>query len=455
MKLLFPIRLGAILLLAGGLLFAQEATPGSTLDSGSDTGTAPGTATSGDSGKFSGVAAKANLFRLFGASEQQFELSTQVVQEFDDNIFASSNRTSDLVTRTTLMTGFTAAARHTVFSVHYSPGYSFYRRFDGMNFLAHSFDQEISHQFSKFTSLSWSSNATYSPSRGGAPTLGSSLGSFAFALPSLEALQKGNSFTVVNISSQVGLNHQYSAHNSFAVQVTGGLNKFTPDSHNTINQTLSRKTETGGVNFSWDHSVSDSRSYGFQLTGLYLRNYGPASHEFHEAGELTFSQRLPKQFSLKLGAGPQFSIRSGILGAANGEVQPAYALDAELARNFGRSQFSIGYSRALQIGLANGSLTAHQAFLKAQRNVGRRGFANVSATYQLSDSQNNSRNLETYFVTGQVGYRISPMLILFCNVARTQQHSGGLLGNNLAFDKDQVAFGLVYDLARLLHGGVN
>lgn len=396
-----------------------------------------------------GAALRRNPFRHFQTKERQFGLAAQVVQVFDDNLFGSkTDKITDQITRASVLAGMSLASQHTSFVVHYTPEYSMYRRFDSLDFVSHSYDQTLLHDFSRHTHLDWRSNAAYYPSRGGVPSLPGGLGAFGFAMPSIEQLAKDEGFKVLDISSTAGVVHDFNARDTGRLEGSFSLTKYTPESPMSIANTLARQTEISGLNAGWEREINSGRHIGALVTAVYLRYLGPNSHEYHESAEVTFRQRLPKRFAISLGAGPQFNERRGIPATAG--YEPAYALDAALTRDFSRSQLALGYRRALQVGLAEGSLTAHDAYIAWHEGIGRRGFLNLSGNYQHSDGLNGARRLESYFATAQAGYRLSPIFILFCNFAHSQQHSVGM--GDLAYAKNQYAIGVAYDFSEKLGG---
>lgn len=379
-------------------------------------------------------------FSRFTKGFSSFDAVMQVEASYDDNVLSDdAHPLSDVVARVTLMTGAHRRWRRTSWDIRYVPEFNEYTRNDSLSFISHAFNQNVTHNLSAHTSLSWDANFSRYESRAGAPSVAVDFGTVNLLLPNLQALSGNQRFTVTSASTSLSWDKQFSARDDVGVSVGAGLSRFQQESGAPVAY-IQPNTQSYNVTLNYRRKLAAHTSVGIVGSALYLRQTSPKGHENDQTLGLTLQQELGRGWVFSAGGGPMFRhATSGVIGATGN----SYFGRAELSRNMKRSSFSVGYARSLQLGIANSSFLLDQITGAFFHSFTRRLYTNSALSYSTNPS--STYGTDTFGAGIQLGYRLTPRWIAFTNYARGQQEANGQL-SGLTFHRNQFGFGIAVNL---------
>ncbi len=371
-----------------------------------------------------------------------FTLSGQVLGMYDDDIEGSAARGGGEMVQMSLFAGFNKHWANNDFKADYSPTFDRYVQDDQLDFLSHDYDQEFEHRLSAKTQLDWTARVSRYSSRYLTPAEPERFGDISIVVPDLESLSGINQVVVTSATSQVAILHDSSPRDTWSYGVMGGTSRFTPYGTVSPVMPLLQDFDDGGVNFGWRHKLSEKTSFGLSVTGGYVAETDPSTHELDETIQMNYS-RMVGQWKFELAGGPLMR-----QVPANAPIQKGdnYVANVGASRKIGHSMVNIAYSHSLQLGFVDGSVLADVVSGTIRHSVSRRFFVGSGGSYQHSNYPGAALN--GFIATGTLGYQINRDLIFLANYTHGQQDAIGDLAA-LGYHRNQYSMGLTYDFTRM------
>lgn len=368
--------------------------------------------------------------------------SLQVRGTYDDNVFVTDAfRKSDIITQFSGDLSVLKRTPRAKLEFHYMPEYDVHRRYDAFDSFSQGYAQSVTYEVSKYTDLNWELGVRNIPARNSLPfSFFSPLG-FAFSSYNPQALQNGIDILAGNTT--VGLAHRLTRHTRVNASGLASAISFSKLG----NQVLTgqpRLDYSGGLQFSLDHDLAQKSTIGFRETSTYFAFVNPGSHQFFHTLEGTYKRDLGHGFSADLGAGPSFSEAQNFAPSAPQNQSVSYAIDASVEQRFQLSTFYLRFTRGEQLGLLQGSLTAYSAVLGARRPFAHSWIASASVGYSRSDSVIGFNSTQGEVVTGNLEYRVSPVVSAVGTYSFALQHGENTNPFFSQYSRNQIAFGFRY-----------
>lgn len=368
----------------------------------------------------------------------------QATQTYDDNVFlANQFRKGDLVTKVAGRVSVAYLGRHTRFEAGYMPEYSIYQRYEPLNAIHHTYFHTFTRQATRKLEIHWRAQAYRMPSRGALPFKVTNFGGFTFMKYSLDALQDG--LNITGGSTVVGVTYRFNPRWKMTADVDGAATSFTERGSPTTPVVTQEMIFSAGARVNLAYEMTPRRSIGVRVSNTYFGFVGPSQHQHYQSIQATFEQRLPRHYTLSVGAGPGFSQSQGSSG-----LETTTFFNVNLERNLPGQGFGFTFQRAAQVGVLQGSILSYSGSARVHRNFGRRWISNIGASYTRSQGASGRNELELASGTAQVGYRLTRMIIPFVNYGYTHQKNLGSLTNARNVSRNQVAIGLVFNPGSIL-----
>lgn len=384
-----------------------------------------------------------SLFENGPEKPATFTLVGQFMTMYDDDIRGAFAPGGGALAQMSLFASFDKNWRHNEFHADYTPTFNRYFSDGDLNFTAQDYDQEFIHRISPRSEIDWTARVARYSSRYLSPTDPTRFGDLTITVPNLQSLSGVDDITVTTAQSRLAYLHDSSPRDTWTFAALGGISKFTPDDSTTLITPLVQRFYDVGVNMSWRHKLSETRSFGISMTTAYTAESGPTTHEFDETIEGTYSQMVGR-WRFDFSAGPLIRQVPKSSPFQNGNN---YVINVGATRKFGHSTVNAFYSRSLQMGFANGSVLAHSISGSVRHNLSERMFIGALGTYGYSSYP--GATLNGFISAGQFGYHLTRDLIAIANYTHGQQDATGDLAQ-LGYHRNQYSGGISYDFTHLL-----
>ncbi len=417
-----------------GCLWAQDSTPSAD------------TQLSADSQKSEREASPRTFFGQPFAGHWTFTSEFSYGQEYDDNVFDSSQvRLSDNVSR--ISARFTAAVqkKHLRMQVHYYPDYVVYKKYSDRDALSSRLAGQMDYSFSGRTDLTWTLDGDRAPGYTGSPVQLLSFGPLVLPVFDPSALQSNT--TILNADTGLGLTHRFSARDTVSINLQASTVKFTPANGVPLSTQFSQNSFSGTGTIRWDNEFIPRHKIGLELGNSYFGFLNPSSHSFYQYAKLRYSQSFGHGFQISAGAGP--SRQEGQANPFSGLPKTqgtGYAADFSFSKGSERQNIGITFSHGSQLGLTQGSLATDGAAISFMRRFGRKWHTDGSFGYSRSQSQLASlpSNNMSYSASGEVGYQFRPDLDFTAGYSYMNQTVDQTLPGIQDFDRNVYRVGVHY-----------
>lgn len=435
----YTTKLATLVLFTAGFLpcYAQEPTPVLIDKTGADA-TVP---TEVDNSAL--PLRERALFDKGMEKPSDFTLSGQVLGMYDDDIRGSAASGSGEMVQLSLFAGFNKHWGNNEFRADYTPTIDRYVQYNELDFISHDYDQEFVHRISPRSEIDWTARVSRYSSRYLTPTDPTRFGDLTIVVPNLESLSGINQVVVTSAASQIALLHQTSPRDTWNFGLLGGTSRFSPYGATTTITPLVQDFNDGGVTFGWRRKFSEKTSFGLSVTGGYVADSNPVTHELDETIQVSYSQMVGS-WHFDLSGGP---LLRQVPASSPTQQGDNYVAMAAATRKIGQSTVNIVYSRSLQMGFVDGSVLADVISGTLRHSVSRRFFVGAGGNYQHSDYP--GAQLNGFVATGEVGYHLNRDTIVLSNYAHGQQEALGNL-SALAYNRNQFSVGLSYDFSHIL-----
>lgn len=360
--------------------------------------------------------------------------------EYDDNIFSSGSlRMSDWVTRLSGRITATLQRKHSLFELHYLPGYTLYSEFSDRN----SYNQQ--------GILMWDQQFTAATGM----RLNGDVSDYSNAsLPQYTLVPQGRTFVpvfapgglqtntrVLASTTNWTLNHKFSGTSAMWVGINGETTSFRNEfGLNGVSPLLASDTYAVGGTLGWNREVTPGRTIGVEVGHRYFGFQTPASHNNYSYAKLRFEQKFHQQYTFSVGAGPAVS---RILGQ---DWHPDYAIDAGLTRQTKGTTIGVNFSHETRLSNFQGALGA----TTATASIGLRGLRHWTTTSTFGFSRNaiigNLGDLDTYSGSQRIGYAFSPSWEVFTSYSHVSQMGSSIVPNQ-KYHRNLFSFGISYTLS--------
>jgi hypothetical protein len=380
---------------------------------------------------------------IFGESmASRFTIVTSATAkaDYDDNVFSSGVlRVSDWVSHFSGRITGTMQRKHSLFEVHYLPGYTVYHEFSERN----TYDQQ--------GILSWDQQFTAATGM----RLNGSVSDYSNAsLPPFTLVPQGNTFVPVfapgglqndsrllSSNTDWTLDHRFSARSSMFVGIDGATADFRNEFGGSgVSSSLSSDTYSVGGNLGWRREVTPGRTLGIEVGHRYFGFRSPSSHTNYSYAKLRFEQKFRQQYTFTVGAGPSFSPIPGQ------EWNPDYAIDAALTRQTKHTTIGLNVGHETRLSNFQGALGA----TSANASIGLRGLRRWNTTTTFGYARNSmigtSADLDTYSGSQRFGYAFSPSWEVFTSYSFISQ-VGTVTTPHQNFHRNLISFGIKYTLS--------
>ncbi len=435
----YTTQLATMVLLTAGFLpsYAQEPTP-VLLDK-----TGPDATVPADTDNSALPLRERALFDKGVERPSSFTLSGQVLGMYDDDVRGSAANGGGEMVQVSLFAGFNKHWGNNEFRADYTPTFDRYVQYSDLDFLSQDYDQELVHNINARSEVDWTARVSRYSSRYLTPMDPTHFGDLTIVVPDLESLSGINQVVVTSAASQLAYLHQTSPRDTWTFGVLGGTTRFSPYGTTTVVGPLVQDFTDGGVNFGWRRKFSEKTSFGLSVTGGYVAESNPGTHELDETIQVSYSQMVGR-WRFDLSGGPllrQVPLSSPYQRGDN------YVANVGAMRKIGNSTVNIAYSRALQMGFVDGSVMADTISGTIRHSLTRRFFVGAGGIYEHSSYP--GALLNGFVATGQMGYHLNRDLIFVANYAHGQQDAIGNL-SALAYQRNQYSMGLSYDFSHIL-----
>lgn len=380
---------------------------------------------------------------IFGesmASRFTIVTSANVAADYDDNVFSSGIlRKTDWVSHFSGRITATLQRKHSMFELHYLPGYSLYNEFSSRN----SYDQQ--------GLLLWDQQFTAATGM----RLNGSVSDYSYAsLPQYTLVPQGNTYVpvfapgglqtnsrVLSSNTDWTLNHRFSARSSMWVGINGATTSFSDQFvAGGVSPSLSSDTYSVGGSLGWKRELTPGRSFGVEFGHRYFGFRSPSSHTNYEYAKLRFEQKFRQQYTFTLGAGPSFSRLPGQ------DWNPDYAVDAGLTRTSRRTTIGLNVTHETRLSNFQGALGA----TSANASIGLRALRhwNTTTTFGFARNSlvNGSGDLDSYSGSERIGYSFTPSWEVFSSYRYTTQLGTAAIPFQ-NFHRNLISFGISYTLS--------
>jgi hypothetical protein len=367
--------------------------------------------------------------------------SVQFAQSYDDNVFLSNtSRVSDMTSNYSGRLTLAYRGKHTRFEANYLPGYSMDFRYDAMNHASHAYNQTLTYQAGARTEFHWNFGGSFSPGTGGLPSSFLDFGGYQVPVNSLEQLDAGTN--ILNGNTSVGMSHSLTARSKVTFDLNSASTKFLQRKSTGLPTTAQGQTYSGGFNLGWSYELKPGRSFGFSAADNYLGILSPDSHQHSQNVQLTFSQRLPGNFSFSGSAGPSFTERQG-----STQVDIGTAYSASLSKQGAKIGYNLTAAKSFQAGLQAQSLSSDTFAFNAHRAFGQRWTTSMGVAYSRSQDQSGISSSENVSGTTQIRYQFSRQISASANYSHMRQDAISTSAVGIRnVDRNSVSIGLVYDI---------
>jgi len=309
-----------------------------------------------------------------------------------------------------------------------------------LSHVSHAYNQTLTYQPGARTEFHWNFGGSFAPGTGGLASSFLEFGGYQVPVTSLEQLDAGTN--ILNGNTSVGMSHSFSARSKFNLDLNAASSKFLQRRSTGLPTTSQGQTYSGGLSLGWSYELKPGRSLGFSAADNYLGVLSPGSHQHSQNIQLTFSQRLPKNFSFTGSAGPSFTERQG-----NNQVDIGTAYSASLSRQGAKFGYNLTAAKSFQAGLQAQSLTSDTVSLNAHRTFGRRWNTSIGIAYSRSQDQTGISSSENVSGTSQIRYQITRQISASANYSHMRQDAISTFATGIRnVDRNSVSIGLVYDI---------
>lgn len=380
---------------------------------------------------------------IFGesmASRFTIVTSASAQADYDDNVFSSNTlRVSDWVSRFSGRITATLQRKHSMFQLHYLPGYVLYNEFSRRNTYNQQGVVMWDQQFTAATGLRLSGTVSDYSNAG---------------LPNFTLVQQGNTFVpvfapgglqtnarILSSSTDLTLNHRFSAKTSMWTGIEGGTSDFRNEFGGSgVSPSFSSDTYSVGANLGVQHQLTPGRSVGVQFGHRYFGFRSPSGHNNYSYSKLFFEQKFQQMYTLHLGAGPSFSSFVGQ------DWNPDYAVDASLTRQTKRITIGVNFGHETRLSNFQGALGSTSATASLGFRVLRRFNTTTTFGFARNSIVSSNGNLDAYSGSQRIGYDISPSWQAFTSYSYTTQLGTAVIGNQ-NYHRNLISFGISYTLS--------
>jgi hypothetical protein len=379
---------------------------------------------------------------IFGESmASRFTIATNAgfQEEYDDNVFSSGTlRVSDWVSRFNGRITATMLRKHSRFELHYLPGYVLYNEFSGRN----SYNQQgilsWEQQFTAATGLRLSGNVSdFSNASLPSYTLVPQGGTFVpvFAPGGLQTNTR-----ILASSTDLRLNHSFSAKSSMWVGIDGGTTTFRNEFGTGLTPLLASDTYSVGGTLGWRREVSPGRSFGIEAGHRYFGFQTPSSHTHYSYAKLRFEQKFRQDYTFYVGAGPSVS---SVVGQ---DWNPDYAVDAGLTRQSKRTTIGLNYAHETRLSNFQGALASDSATGSFTYRGLRRWNTTTTLGFARQSIVASNVDLDTYSGSQRIGYDFSRFWQAFVSYSYATQLGTAAIPNQ-NYHRNLFSFGISYTLS--------
>jgi len=373
----------------------------------------------------------------------RYSFSAQAMQTYDDNVFmSSSNRQADFVTMVTANFQATYLSRRASFIVNYIPAYNIYHDYTSLNFL----DQDYSHQFRyRMTSRSeivWTLNGASHPARGGSAFGMANLGQLSLGFGSYRTTELGS--TLYTADSGLDWTYATSKQTRFGTHFRVSTNQLRADSTGPLS--TSSRAYSGSVGLSMEHDYSASGRFTITADERYFRMVAPAQHSFYQRVAVGVQQSFGKwQISGQVGPGAEVRPAATINGIDAQNILLDF--DAELSHIGLRDRLALRFDQTRAQSTLNNALGRWSAAAQYDRKLGKRLTVGAAMNYSRSDVQQVvQQSVYSFFGSMHASYQLSRHWSWTTNYGRVQQVSPDHTSAATEWNRNQFAFGLMFDL---------
>jgi hypothetical protein len=371
-------------------------------------------------------------------------METQILGVYDSNPMQSpSAPASDIGANYSGMLEVSKVTGHNSFDAVYFPEYTMYRRFDILSSMQHKYHQTLTLNLSRRTTVTWSLNAFHYPAWGGSSIAQSNLGALLMALTGTNNHDLMSSVT--NVTTGLGIEHRFTSRSHIDLGVTGSETWFSTSEGSPYASILSipsSKFWFGGGTLGYTYDINSGRSVGIDVGQSYYLSASQSYHVNYQSAHLRYNQTLGKGWLCHVGIGPGIRETQNVSSA----IILGFDLNANIRKVTKHSIFFANVARTYTAGTFRGSLTAWYGSLAAQHEFGQHWkagvFANYIGSFYPSSAQTYNTTTDSYWISGQGGYRFTRQLTWHANYGYTV-YQGNYSGSTQA-KKYQVATGFVF-----------
>ncbi len=333
----------------------------------------------------------------------------------------------------------------TIYYVLYQPSYNVYPQFPDINSFGQTFYQAFAHALSERAGISWSTTAARYLSVDQFLPQGLGIGSVGVVVPTLGSVLRQDSFQVTNAATSIKFRYLLSPRLTFVGSLTSGFFLLVPADVQTTTGGFSERLITSGADLRLDYQWTPRDAVGVQVTPIYIYGLRPSGRVTIETVEGVYQRQFTPTLTARVGAGPLFLQSSSSSFRGTNDVN--YAVNASLSRQVRQSQFTVGYSRAILINLAEPALISNSFNFNAYIPLKRRWILTGAASYLREGGSGAYGAIQIYGGAVQTSYQITPRFQLFALYSLGSETFGsGSTLQGFGYTRNKVGGGIRFNL---------
>jgi hypothetical protein len=372
-----------------------------------------------------------------------FHLGVELRGGWNDNLFLQANNgLSAGYFGIGVPVGLKVRGEKTQFNLNFHSDFSRYPSDSGVNSATYAYSHDLQHQSSERTSFYWGLAAGRLAGPGGylAPVI--PIGNTGVAQQAANSNTNFGTYSTSNVATNLGLNHQIGAKDTFNAALTGAWTESNPGGSGSNANLARQKDQIAGITLEFAHALKPKLDLRLQATNVYVRGLEPRGHSNFASFEAILHQDLTNHTSYFVGAGPLWA-------ASTQPAQPStsaltYAALFGLEHHSRTSKITGGYTRVYQLGYLTSASVAHQLSLEFDQRLTRRNDLTVVTRYirQVGETAVNSDS--NFGISGRVNTHLRRGIDLFFSADRTQQSAPNVRGAYPPYTRDELTGGVTF-----------